>query len=102
MAPRAASPACSENEFDISKALFQNDSDSGKESWEQIKSKPKPKPKPIENLDMLGGGDSEDDDDDEAFIAAQQQSANRKASNLKGRTVKKGGGFQAIDRKSVV
>lgn len=96
MAPRAASPACSENEFDISKALFENDSDSGKESWEQIKSKPKPKPKPIENLDMLGGGDGEDDDDDEAFIAAQQQSANRKASNLKGRTVKKGGGFQAM------
>lgn len=101
MAPRAASPAASENEFDISKALFQNDSDSDGEesSWEQTKpKKSKPKPKPTENLDMLGGDDGEgdDEDDDEAFIAAQQASANRKASNLKGRTVKKGGGFQAM------
>jgi ATP-dependent RNA helicase DDX54/DBP10 len=36
------------------------------------------------------------DVDDEAAIAQQQAAANRKASNLKGRTVKKGGGFQAL------
>ena len=34
--------------------------------------------------------------DDEAFIATQQSASNRKASNLKGRSVKKGGGFQAM------
>jgi len=36
------------------------------------------------------------DEDDEAIIAAQQAASNRKASNLKGRTVKKGGAFQSI------
>ncbi len=35
-------------------------------------------------------------DGDEAYIANQQAASNRKASNLKGRTVKKGGGFQAM------
>ncbi|KAI6785451.1 ATP-dependent RNA helicase-like protein [Emericellopsis cladophorae] len=35
-------------------------------------------------------------DDDEAFIALQQAASYRKSSNLKGRTVKKGGGFQAM------
>lgn len=85
MAPRASSPALSENDFDISNALFgggdidarQNnglDGDLG--------------------VDLDIGGD--DGSDDEAFIAAQQAASNRKASNLKGKTVKKGGGFQAM------
>lgn len=98
MPHRAASPAASENEFDISNALFKDDGD--EESWGQTK--PKPKAIPAENLNVLdtveNGDDNEDgdDDDDEAFIAATQAAANRKASNLKGRTVKKGGGFQAM------
>lgn len=91
MAPRAASPALSENEFDITGALFQNDSDS---EVEQTKSTTKRKKAPAaQNLDFLGG---DSDEDDEAFIAEQQMSANRKSANLKGRTVKKGGGFQAM------
>lgn len=44
-----------------------------------------------ESLDLV-----DVDGDDESFIAAQQAASNRKASNLKGRTVKKGGGFQAM------
>lgn len=99
MPHRAASPAASENEFDISKALFNDDGD--EESWGQTK--PKPKAIPAENLNILDAvensndnEDGDDDDDDEAFIAATQAAANRKASNLKGRTVKKGGGFQAM------
>lgn len=40
--------------------------------------------------------ESEGSSDDEAFIAEIQAVSNRKASNLKGRTVKKGGGFQAM------
>lgn len=91
MAPRAASPALSENEFDITGALFQNDSDS---EVEQTKSATKRKKAPVaQDLDFLGG---DSDEDDEAFIAEQQTSANRKSANLKGRTVKKGGGFQAM------
>ncbi|KAL5359927.1 ATP-dependent RNA helicase dbp10 [Aspergillus floccosus] len=94
MPHRAASPAMSENEFDITNALFQNDSDSDNEV-PVTKSKPQRKAAPQE-LDFLGGNVDEDDEDDEAFIAEQQTSANRKAANLKGRTVKKGGGFQAM------
>lgn len=45
---------------------------------------------------ILSGPAGADDDGDEAFIALQQAASYRKASNLKGRTVKKGGGFQAM------
>lgn len=91
MRGRAASPAASENEFDITSALFQNESDSADD---KSLNKHKQKQTPSQELDFLGDDGSEEDD--EAFIAAQQTSANRKASALKGRTVKKGGGFQAM------
>ncbi|CEL05673.1 Putative ATP-dependent RNA helicase dbp10 [Aspergillus calidoustus] len=97
MAPRAASPALSENDFDITSALFKHDSDSEPEqTTKATKTKRKAPPQPPNlTLDFLGdAGDS--DEDDEAFIASQQTSANRKSANLKGRTVKKGGGFQAM------
>ncbi|KAF9885880.1 ATP-dependent RNA helicase dbp10 [Aspergillus nanangensis] len=94
MPHRASSPAMSENEFDITNSLFQNGNDSDNEI-PVADPKQKRKPAPTQSLDFLGG-DAEDDSDDEAFIAEQQTSANRKASNLKGRTVKKGGGFQAM------
>ncbi|PYH49519.1 ATP-dependent RNA helicase DBP10 [Aspergillus saccharolyticus JOP 1030-1] len=100
MAPRAASPAMSENEFDITSALFQHDSDSEIEQVPNKKAKRQPlKAAAPQQLDFLGdnnGPNDDDDEDDEAFIAETQASANRKASNLKGRTVKKGGGFQAM------
>lgn len=92
MPGRAASPTASENEFDITNSLFQNESDS---EDDKTLNKRQQKPAPSQALDFLGG-DGEDDEDDEAFIAAQQTSANRKSSALKGRTVKKGGGFQAM------
>ncbi|RJE24388.1 hypothetical protein PHISCL_03287 [Aspergillus sclerotialis] len=87
-----ASPTASENEFDITNSLFQHESDSDDDN---TLNKRQQKPAPSQALDFLGG-DGEDDEDDEAFIAAQQTSANRKSSALKGRTVKKGGGFQAM------
>ncbi|KAF7593089.1 ATP-dependent RNA helicase dbp10 [Aspergillus hancockii] len=94
MPRREASPAASENEFDITNALFQNDSESDNDT--SLKSaKRQRKAAPAQDLDFLGGAD-DNDEDDEAFIAEQQASANRKGSNLKGRTVKKGGGFQAM------
>ncbi|GLI78990.1 ATP-dependent RNA helicase dbp10 [Penicillium ochrochloron] len=86
---REASPAMSENEFDITSALFQNDNES---DFDVAKSAPRQKPDTTQDLDFLNA----DDDGDAAFIATQQASANRKGSNLKGRTVKKGGGFQAM------
>lgn len=100
MAPRAASPALSENEFDITGALFQNDSGSDTEQTKPVSKRKKAAPAAQNlNLDFLGeagAGVSGSDEDDEAFIAEQQTSANRKSANLKGRTVKKGGGFQAM------
>src|SRR5215471_11062082 len=91
MPHHAVSPAVSENEFDITAALFQSDDTS---DWKQ--SSKKRKIQQMQNLNMMGGDVDDDGDDDAAFIASQQASANRKASNLKGRTVKKGGGFQAM------
>jgi ATP-dependent RNA helicase DDX54/DBP10 len=87
MAPRASSPALSESAFDISNALFGGDDldgalnglDGGANEL---------------GVDLNIGGD--DGSDDEAFIAARQAASNRKSSNLKGKTVKKGGGFQAM------
>lgn len=89
MPRREASPAMSENEFDITSALFQNDDDSVVDVGS---SAPRKKPNTTQDLDFLNA----DDDGDAAFIATQQASANRKGSNLKGRTVKKGGGFQVM------
>ena len=42
------------------------------------------------------GGDGEGDEGDEAFISLQQAASFRKAANLKGTSLKKGGGFQAM------
>lgn len=82
MAPRAPSPALSENDFDIADALFGGD---------EAVAKPNGRP------DDLGVNLEDDDSDgDEAFIAATQAASNRKSSNLKGKSVKKGGGFQAM------
>ena len=90
MAPRAVSPAVSENEVDIGASLFADDVEQAK---------------PTKTADQDGFGfDAEGlfneeeggADDDEAFIALQQAASFRKSSNLKGKTVKKGGGFQAM------
>ncbi|KAF1816780.1 ATP-dependent RNA helicase DBP10 [Eremomyces bilateralis CBS 781.70] len=91
MAPRAPSPALSVNEFDITDSLF----GSGKQQFESDGDARRLK-SDNPNYQELGVILDEDGSDDEKFIAAQQAASNRKASNLKGRTVKKGGGFQAM------
>ena len=90
MPARLSSPARSENELDISNALFAHDaSDPVLDSTvKQNKAGGE-----LDIPDIMAGSS---DMDDEAAIAQQQTAANRKASNLKGRTVKKGGGFQAL------
>ena len=93
MPHRAASPAVSENEFDITKSLFKDDdADNGVEFGV-------PTGKDAGELDAGGIFDlalESDGEGDETFIAAQQAASNRKASNVKGKSVKKGGGFQAM------
>lgn len=118
MAPaREASPALSEPDFDISTALVNNaDNDLSDIEDDAGTSKKGNKKKQLNTpptdayLDMMADEPTDprnrgpriqkladpDDSEDEAFIASHQASANRKAANLKGRTVKKGGGFQAM------
>ena len=90
MAPRAISPTVSENEVDIGASLFTDD---------VVQTKPT---KTTDqdgfsfDADGLFNEGEEGADDDEAFIALQQAASFRKSSNLKGKSVKKGGGFQAM------
>ena len=106
MPRRAASPTPSENEVDIGKALFNDDSDN-----EITSKKHHTKKGAVTNSgldldfnDLLGNGDNTlptfngegDDDGDEAFIASLTRSSQRKSSNVQGKSVKKGGGFQAM------
>ncbi|KAL2200578.1 P-loop containing nucleoside triphosphate hydrolase protein [Corynascus similis CBS 632.67] len=91
MKGRAASPALSENEVDIAGSLFANEPESNSDVEVDRK------PASLDFGDLLNNGDSDgSENDDEAFIAMQQRSSNRKSSNLQGKTVKKGGGFQAM------
>lgn len=81
----------SENEFDIGKSLFGQEPGSDDEATSQSNHT---RQRVLgQSLNVLA---HESDSDDAAIIAAQQVASNRKASNLKGRTVKKGGGFQAM------
>ncbi|GAB0133738.1 ATP-dependent RNA helicase dbp10 [Epichloe bromicola] len=87
MPRRAASPATSEHELDILDSLYPGDDENGHQTHsagQQVDFD--------DILDDAQGGD----DGDEAFIALQQAASYRKNTNLKGRTVKKGGGFQAM------
>ncbi|EFX05523.1 ATP dependent RNA helicase [Grosmannia clavigera kw1407] len=114
MLKRQYSPTPSENEVDILGPLFAEeldgfagfDVDENSNDGRQQK-RVKAMAMQPEDLDLgaildgrgggagtYGQGDSEEDD--EAYIALQQAAAFRKSSNLKGNTVKKGGGFQAL------
>jgi ATP-dependent RNA helicase DDX54/DBP10 len=93
MPHRAASPAASENEFDITSSLFKDDVDAEDDDSGF------PTSKDLGNLDtggILDLANESDGDGDAAFIAAQQAASNRKSSHVKGKSVKKGGGFQAM------
>ncbi|OTB08173.1 hypothetical protein M426DRAFT_202095 [Hypoxylon sp. CI-4A] len=87
MPARAASPAPSENEVDILGSLF---TDSTSASNGKAK---KNIAQDDNGFDFLDDGE---DDGDEAFIALKQAASFRKAGNVKGKSVKKGGGFQAM------
>lgn len=95
---RAASPAASEPELDILDSLYPGEGENGGQSFGADGG---------DGLDFdgflnAGAGGGDGDDGDEAFIALQQAASYRKASNLKGRTVKKGGGFQAMGKRKAV
>lgn len=89
MPSRAVSPAPSDNEVDILGSLFtDNVGTSDRKNKKNIAQEDI-------GFDFLDGGD-DGEDDDEAFIALKQAASFRKAGNVKGKSVKKGGGFQAM------
>ncbi|TAQ85128.1 hypothetical protein B7494_g6561 [Chlorociboria aeruginascens] len=92
MPHRAASPTSSENEFDITKSLFKDDITAD----EDFANLSKHNVGTLDASGILDLGIESDGDGDDAFIAAQQAASNRKTSNVKGKSVKKGGGFQAM------
>lgn len=92
MPKRARSPALSENGLDISNALTA-DAASPDLDDERAPSPSKRSGNADQAFTNAGLGDGSDDED---FIAIAQAASNRKSSNVKGRSVKKGGGFQAM------
>ncbi|KAI0910082.1 P-loop containing nucleoside triphosphate hydrolase protein [Ustulina deusta] len=91
--PRAASPALSENEVDILGSLL---TDGNETSHVKTKHAEMQDGFGFDVEDLLDGDGGENGDDDEAFIALKQAAAFRKNTNLKGTTLKKGGGFQSM------
>ena len=91
MPARAVSPTGSENALDITDALL---------SAGELSSDDNIYRKAVRPAKHSAITKSTADDDelssDENFIASIQTAANRKSSNVKGRSVKKGGGFQAM------
>lgn len=89
MPARAASPAYSDAEVDIGQSLFADEDEQHSHA-----------PNGDHEFDVDGilavpqGGPDGGDEDDEAFIALQQAASYRKASNLKGRTVKRAVAFK--------
>ncbi|KAK7958169.1 hypothetical protein PG996_010391 [Apiospora saccharicola] len=88
---RAVSPAASENEVDILDSLYTDDG--GRIDAQDGMA--------FDAEDIFGGGARggpgyNDDDGDEAFIALTQAASFRKTGNLKGKSAKKGGGFQSM------
>ncbi|KAI1210927.1 ATP-dependent RNA helicase DBP10 [Annulohypoxylon truncatum] len=90
MPARAVSPAASENEVDILGSLFADSVNTPEE-----KNKKNAAQDDL-GFDFLDGDSNGEDEGDEAFIALKQAASFRKTTNLKGKSVKKGGGFQAM------
>jgi hypothetical protein len=100
MPRRAVSPTPSENEVDILGSLYTDDFVVGDPR------RPGKAPNDSNDFDIGGILDAAEvsqdgDGEDEAFIALKQAAAFRKTSNLRGKSVKKGGGFQAMGRHHV-
>ena len=96
MPHRAHSPVVSENGIDISHNLLDDDDGSSSSEAGPSHSQHPDRKARMQIAENIFDFEAEDDSDDAAFIAERQAISNRKASNLKGKSVKKGGGFQAM------
>ncbi|KAI0165478.1 ATP-dependent RNA helicase DBP10 [Xylariaceae sp. FL1272] len=90
MPRRAVSPAQSEHEADILGSLLTGHDETSHTETKSLAGFA------FDAAELFDADDGEEDDGDEAFIALKQAAAFRKSANLKGTTVKKGGGFQAM------
>ncbi|KKA30234.1 hypothetical protein TD95_003742 [Thielaviopsis punctulata] len=98
MGRRGASPTPSENEVDIFDSLYTDDHDNaatGKKKNINIEAENAEYGFDFDGMMDQAAGE-EGEDDDEAFIALRQAAQFRKTTNLQGKSVKKGGGFQAM------
>jgi ATP-dependent RNA helicase DDX54/DBP10 len=92
MPHRRVSPTPSENDIDISKSLTKDD----------VNGEYGDSPTQLAPVGAFDAGEihdlrlESDEDGDVAFIAAYQAASNREASKLAVKSVKKGGGFQAM------
>ncbi|KAK6332388.1 ATP-dependent RNA helicase dbp10 [Orbilia brochopaga] len=106
---RAASPVASEADVDITAALtgtisFSDDDDFGlaEPPKKRLKSQKTLDASSILDLDRPSDDDSNASDNDDKFIKSQLVSANRKASNIKSKSLKKSGGFQSMGLNSTL
>lgn len=96
MPHRDQSPVVSENGIDISHNLLHgDDASSSSEAGASHSQHPDRKAR-MQTAEKIFDLEAGDDSDDAAFIAERQAISNRKASTLKGKGVKKSGGFQAM------
>ncbi|KAI5310658.1 ATP-dependent RNA helicase dbp10 [Ascosphaera atra] len=102
VSPTRTPPAASYAGFDISKGLLggNGDDESGVEVDEGLQENRNEIRKQnagcLDFLDAVNDAKGDEREDDTAFVVAIQAQANRKASNHRGRIVKKSGGFQAM------
>lgn len=97
MPHRDDSPVVSENGIDIfHKLLDDDDGSSSSEAAAASRSQHPDRRARMQIAENIFDLEAEDGSDDGAFIAERQAISNRKASGLKGKSVKKGGGFQAM------
>jgi len=99
MSHQVPSRALSEQEFDISGALAAEDIQDGsisKDDFPRLEAAYSQEDRLDRTTSLTNEIGGSSDGDDEAFIASQQAASNRKSSNVKCRSVKKGGGFQTL------
>lgn len=99
---REGSPAASENELDISGYLFARGQASDSSESEDVPASPNKLHSAYKNQGISLELEDGESSGDEGFIAAHQVAANRKSLTLKGKTVKKGGGFQAMGLNAIL
>ena len=96
MPHRDHSPVVSENGIDISHNLLHDDDVSSSSEAGASHSQHPDRKARMQTAEKMCDLEAGDDSDDAAFIAERQAISNRKASTLKGKGVKKSGGFQAM------